>query len=333
MSFTDSVQTTEPHHESSTASPQQLTSEIQSFDYTVLTPEVRTVIQNKTSELKTLMRRSVQDIIDIGQKLIEVKEKLGHGNFSTWLKAEFGWSVRTAARFMQVATQFKFANLANLNIAVSALYLLAEPSTSEKARQQALELAKQGDNITHSKAKRIVNGYQEQAQPNVFNPENTDNLGKSTEGNSYAPFEPCKFPQTYSQLEPTDQANLMVIGQTVEIIPSTECDKKSEQKTIEKINCFPSEKSEVAVELQLEPSNHIRILNIDHHKPELATSTAQTFDLTFAGIHVDFEGYPEALIILFEQMRNNPTFSKKILYEARLLATHKKEKALLSPEE
>ncbi|MUH00710.1 hypothetical protein F7734_53940 [Scytonema sp. UIC 10036] len=38
-----------------------------------------------------------------------------------FVKAEFDWSVRTAGRFMQVATQFKFAKLANLNIAVSLI--------------------------------------------------------------------------------------------------------------------------------------------------------------------------------------------------------------------
>lgn len=105
------------------------------------------------------MRRSAQDIIDIGHKLIEVKEQLGHGNFRAWLKAEFDCSIKTAGRFMQVATQFKCANLACLNIAVSALYLLARPSTPEKARKQALELAKKGENITYVKAKEIVNCY------------------------------------------------------------------------------------------------------------------------------------------------------------------------------
>ncbi|BDA72447.1 hypothetical protein CAL7716_066130 [Calothrix sp. PCC 7716] len=62
--------------------------------------------------------------INIGQKLSEVKEQLGqvgHRNFRTWLKAEFDWSVRISARFMQVATQFKCANLAHLNITVSDL--------------------------------------------------------------------------------------------------------------------------------------------------------------------------------------------------------------------
>ncbi|BAZ70875.1 hypothetical protein NIES4106_56720 (plasmid) [Fischerella sp. NIES-4106] len=67
---------------------------------------------------------------------------------------------------MQVATQFKGANLAHLSISISALYLLAEPSTPEKVRKIALEIAKEGENITHTKARAIISSNQESAQPN-----------------------------------------------------------------------------------------------------------------------------------------------------------------------
>ncbi|MDW4677752.1 DUF3102 domain-containing protein, partial [Escherichia coli] len=79
--------------------------------------------------IKALMRRSAQDIVNIGQKLIEVKEKLEHGHFRKWLKAEFKWSVSAATRYMQVGEQFKYTNLIHLSIAASALYELAAPST------------------------------------------------------------------------------------------------------------------------------------------------------------------------------------------------------------
>lgn len=140
---------------------QELSPGEQGFDYDTLDSETRIVVQQRTSEIKILMRRTAQDIIDIGQKLISVKEQLEHGQFRNWLKAEFDWSVRTAARFMQVATRFKCANLAHLNIAASALYLLAEPSTPDEAQEEVLELTKQGENITHAKAKDIVNKHKE----------------------------------------------------------------------------------------------------------------------------------------------------------------------------
>lgn len=129
------------------------------FNYAALDTETRIVVQQRTSEIKTLMRRSAQDIIDIGQKLIEVKGRLGHGHFGGWLESEFSWTPMTAQRFMQVAERFKNNNLLDFNIAPSALYALAAPSTPEPARIEAVSRAQSGEIITHSAAKTIINGH------------------------------------------------------------------------------------------------------------------------------------------------------------------------------
>jgi hypothetical protein len=320
MSFSDSRQMTEHYDKPLSEQSQQLLTQKKGFDYAVLTPKVRILVQGKTSELKSLMRRSVQDIIDIGQKLTEVKQQLGHGNFRAWLKAEFDWSLRTAARFMQVATQFKDANLAHLNISISALYLLAEPSTPEKARKQALEIAKEGENITYTKAKAIISLNQEKAQPNSLKPATTDISAKATEVNSLAPSHLYQSLQTHSQLEPKDD-NPGAIKLAVETVPTIESHKRLEHKAVEKIDWISRENSEVAAQLQPEPSNHLRVLNIKNQNLELVTNITQTFELTFAGVCVDFEGNPEALIILFKQMQNNLAFTKEVLQYAKLLAT------------
>ncbi len=129
------------------------------FDYSSLDGEVRIVVRQRTSEIKSLMRRTVEYIIEIGQKLMEVKTYLGHGNFLKWLEHEFEWQERSARNFMRVAEAFKTVNFADLDFAVSALYLLAAPSVPEQVRQTALELANRGETITYSKAKDMVRGY------------------------------------------------------------------------------------------------------------------------------------------------------------------------------
>ncbi len=48
------------------------------------------------------MRHTTQAIVDIGQKLVEVKEGLGHGCFGIWLQTEFEWMQKTAKRFINV---------------------------------------------------------------------------------------------------------------------------------------------------------------------------------------------------------------------------------------
>ncbi|MBV9390053.1 MAG: DUF3102 domain-containing protein [Chroococcidiopsidaceae cyanobacterium CP_BM_ER_R8_30] len=85
-------------------------------------------VQQQTTEFKSLVGQTAQNIIDVGEKLTNIKSKLGHGNFRKWLKSEFGWSIPTARRFMRVYDRFKSFNLNHLNIVTSALYLLAEPA-------------------------------------------------------------------------------------------------------------------------------------------------------------------------------------------------------------
>jgi hypothetical protein len=84
---------------------------------------------------------------------------LGYGKFGTWLSVEFGWTERTAQQFMNVARQFKSEKFSDLQLAPSALYLLSAPSTSVKARQEAIDRASTGEFITHKTAKAIKKKY------------------------------------------------------------------------------------------------------------------------------------------------------------------------------
>ncbi|MBW4431131.1 MAG: DUF3102 domain-containing protein [Pelatocladus maniniholoensis HA4357-MV3] len=162
----------------------------QDFDYAALEPETQIVVQQHTHKIRTLIRRSARDIIDIGQNLISVKEQLEHGQFRNWLKAEFDWSVRTAARFMQVATKFTNANLAHLDIAASALYLLAETSTPNEVQEEILKLAQHGESITHTKAKNILNQHKDAAMLMVSNSGNAIVLAKTMESEASTPAVP-----------------------------------------------------------------------------------------------------------------------------------------------
>ncbi len=144
------------------------------FDYENLDIETRVIVQQRTSEIKNLMRRTTQEIIEMGQKLIDVKYQLGHGNFRSWLKAEFDWSVQTANRFIHVAENFKCTDLTRLDIAASALYLLASPSTLKDARAEALQRASLGENITYTKAKAIICKHQKAVKQKNALPVNVD---------------------------------------------------------------------------------------------------------------------------------------------------------------
>lgn len=132
------------------------------FGYSFLNPETSEFVQNRAFEIKRLVRRAAEDLVNIGQYLTEVKDCLEHGSYLGWLKQELGWSPATAWRFMQVYKQFKFFNLKNLNIVPSALYDLASPSFSEAARGEAVSRAKAGETITVAKVQEIKQKYHPQ---------------------------------------------------------------------------------------------------------------------------------------------------------------------------
>jgi hypothetical protein len=211
------------------------------FEYGILDNETRMVVQKCTNEIKALMRRTSQDIIDIGQKLIEVKEHLGHGNFINWLKSEFNWSVSTATKFMQVGAQFKFVNFTNLNITASALYLIAAPSTPKQARAEVLERASLGENISYSKAKAIVCQYKKTAKYRVQEPVTVDVPTKTTQNNSCESTESVQY-SALSVYSGTD--NLIEEKAEIEMcslslpdsLPSTAIEDKQIVTTIEDID-------------------------------------------------------------------------------------------------
>ncbi|MEM6252569.1 MAG: DUF3102 domain-containing protein [Cyanobacteria bacterium P01_D01_bin.156] len=128
------------------------------FDYGSLDVSQRSIIQQRTGEIRERLRRSAQDVWEIGEKLSDVRSRLQYGQFLTWLKAEFGWSQRTAYNFIKVYETFgdRFANLAKVDIATSLLYQLASPSVPEDLRNEVLEAAEQGKKITANELRTAI---------------------------------------------------------------------------------------------------------------------------------------------------------------------------------
>lgn len=125
------------------------------FDYDSLDSEQKSIIEQRTQEIKERLKRSAQDIWEIGQKIFEVRSQLAYGKFDSWLKTEFGWSRRTAYNFIQVYEAFpERATVAQVSIAASALYQLASPSTPPEVRQELIEQAKQGQKITRQEIRK-----------------------------------------------------------------------------------------------------------------------------------------------------------------------------------
>src|SRR5215831_3587863 len=76
------------------------------FNYDVLEAKVAEQVRSSADRIRERVKKTVEDIIEVGNDLLAVKEKLPHGQFGPWLKAEFGWGERMAQNFISVAEQF-----------------------------------------------------------------------------------------------------------------------------------------------------------------------------------------------------------------------------------
>lgn len=120
----------------------------QPFNYSELSPDVRTNVETATRRLHELERRIVGDVLEIGKHLIQVKAALPHGQFGPWLDAEFGWTDRTARNFMQAAEVFGDKSETVSDLGVTTLYALAADSTPEALRDELIERAAAGQRVT-----------------------------------------------------------------------------------------------------------------------------------------------------------------------------------------
>ena len=127
------------------------------FDYKVLDVNSRILVQESARSIKIYLRRVAEDIWKIGQQLVHVRSCLQHGQFVAWLKAEFDWTPRTAYNFINVYETFHdFENFSKIDVAASALYLLASPSTSQDVRDAFLKRALSGEKITHRNVQKAI---------------------------------------------------------------------------------------------------------------------------------------------------------------------------------
>ena len=120
----------------------------QYFDYSLFDDDVANFVRTETAKIKKSAQTVIEEIFKIGESLINVKNKLEHGQFLKWLEAELKMSERTAQRLMRVSLRFKSDTVSDLKFLPTALYELSAISTPDEAVAEAIARAKQGETIT-----------------------------------------------------------------------------------------------------------------------------------------------------------------------------------------
>lgn len=129
-------------------------SQLELFDYSKLSPQLQVEVKTATERIRLRMKRTAEDIIEIGKDLIAIKDKLPHGQFLPWIATEFEMSEDTAGRFMSVA--YRFPDIPQFaEFKPSLLYLLAAPSTPDEVVEKVIEKAESGEKVTPKDVKEL----------------------------------------------------------------------------------------------------------------------------------------------------------------------------------
>jgi hypothetical protein len=119
------------------------------------------------AEIRRLNKQTMENIVEIGRRLSECRAIFKkNGEWCAWLKDELDWSDQTARRFIHVYEQLPELNkLLSRQFPISALYLLAAPSTPAKARAEIIERAQTGETVSVAEVKRRIETAKGRQQP------------------------------------------------------------------------------------------------------------------------------------------------------------------------
>ena len=123
------------------------------------------ILAEHAVEIRRLGQRAIAEVtaisttaaVEIGRHLVEAKTKAGHGHFGQWLLREFNWSDRTARNFMHVyKLSLNNGNVSDLKLPMRELYLLAAPSTPEEAREEIIQRAEAGEQVSGAEVREVI---------------------------------------------------------------------------------------------------------------------------------------------------------------------------------
>lgn len=91
-----------------------------------------TALEKIEKEIITLKNQTAENMIIMGQKFIEAKKLVPHGEWGNWLEDKIGFSQRTANQFMRIAKEYISNSQAISNLDATKIYLLLELPVEER---------------------------------------------------------------------------------------------------------------------------------------------------------------------------------------------------------
>ncbi len=129
--------------ECSSASPNEVF-ETTGYNYASLKPDDAEKLRKATGAIRACLSRAHHSIFEIGGELTVVKDSLSHGEFGSWLKAEFNMTTRTAQNYMNAYRLRQESETVSV-LPIKAVYALGAPGTPEGVKSTILTRLKSND--------------------------------------------------------------------------------------------------------------------------------------------------------------------------------------------
>jgi hypothetical protein len=127
------------------------------FDYGVVSSKIAMKLQAQADRIKLRIRKTTEDIIEIGRDLLAVKDdpNVKHGLFIKWLENGVGITRRSAQRYMGAARLWEKNDTVTL-LPPGVVYLLAAPSTPAEIIEAVTAKAAAGETVIDAAVKDML---------------------------------------------------------------------------------------------------------------------------------------------------------------------------------
>jgi hypothetical protein len=121
-----------------------------SFDYGPLDAFAAQMLRDRACRIRKMVNNHVAAVIEAGRDLLDVKEKLEHGQFGEWVQAECGFSLGTAENYMRAAkfVEGKISTVAILQLQPATVYRLAAKSTPPEIVDSVIDRGERGEVVS-----------------------------------------------------------------------------------------------------------------------------------------------------------------------------------------
>jgi len=136
------------------------------FDYASLAHDVRVEVGAQTAAIRELNGKSLAGRIEIGRRLAAIRKAVGRYDFRPLVASCFAWTKSTTSNYTNVARRFGTIELQCLaRFDWSALVILSRKTVPQKARDEAVARAGEGQNINKALAEAIVARCRDESLP------------------------------------------------------------------------------------------------------------------------------------------------------------------------